>query len=42
MEERRELADPDYLRMALEVAEDLLAERVGDLGVDPFEVIEGT
>jgi hypothetical protein len=35
MEERRELADPDYLRVALEVAEDLLAERVGDLGVNP-------
>src|SRR2546426_3873857 len=27
--------DADDLRVALEVAEDLLAERVGDLGVDP-------
>src|SRR6266851_7459820 len=35
MEKRRELADPDDLRVALEVAEDLLAEWVGDLGVDP-------
>ena len=29
------LGDPDDLRVALELAEDLLAERVGDLSVDP-------
>src|SRR6266851_6678359 len=35
MENRDRLGDPDDFRMPLEVAEDLLAERVRDLRVDP-------
>ena len=30
-----ELGDPDEFRMPLKLTEDLLAERVGDLSVDP-------
>src|SRR5260370_8844400 len=34
MEKRCELGDPDDLWMSLEVAEDLFAERMGDLSID--------